>query len=262
VHARLPPPEHSTPGFGAPLQQPLLGPITEREATAASRARKARHRVSRQGQTGLHAQWNRLREQLQPASQRNPDHTTTCHTARARHTHYTLGPPHPFPCSSQHLSSHLCGGGDVGAYHSATGAIKSALKYVRPDAHWIARRLVTAGGKRIKMRPLGTVVTSRYYVRNETTARLRVQRAPNQHEPCRPVRISEALHSQLTGRTGNPAQSSSAGYPLAACRIQPVAVRAARKFVVHERPFSGAALPHRAQRSPSASCRPACISNK
>jgi hypothetical protein len=48
---------------------------------------------------------------------------------------------------------------DVGAFHSATGAIESALKYASPDAHWIARRLATAGGKRLKMRPLGTVVT-------------------------------------------------------------------------------------------------------
>jgi hypothetical protein len=47
----------------------------------------------------------------------------------------------------------------VGAFHNATGAIESVLKYVSPDAHWIARHLVTAGGKRIKMRLLGTVVT-------------------------------------------------------------------------------------------------------
>jgi hypothetical protein len=42
----------------------------------------------------------------------------------------------------------------VGTSHSATGAIESALKYESPDAHCIARRLETAGGKRIKMRPL------------------------------------------------------------------------------------------------------------
>jgi hypothetical protein len=35
----------------------------------------------------------------------------------------------------------------VGTSHSATGAIESALKYVSPDAHWIAHRLATAGGK-------------------------------------------------------------------------------------------------------------------
>jgi hypothetical protein len=34
--------------------------------------------------------------------------------------------------------------------HSATGAIESALKYVSPDAHWIARRMATAGGKTYK----------------------------------------------------------------------------------------------------------------
>jgi hypothetical protein len=38
----------------------------------------------------------------------------------------------------------------VGTSHSATGAIESALKYVSPDAHWIARRLATAGGKTYK----------------------------------------------------------------------------------------------------------------
>jgi hypothetical protein len=70
----------------------------------------------------------------------------------------------------------------VGASHSATSAIESELKYVSPDAHCIERRLVTAGGKRIKMRLLGTVVTSRYYVYIETTASLHVQRTLNQHE--------------------------------------------------------------------------------
>jgi hypothetical protein len=38
----------------------------------------------------------------------------------------------------------------VGTSHSATGAIESALKHVSPDAHWIARRLATAGGKTYK----------------------------------------------------------------------------------------------------------------
>jgi hypothetical protein len=50
----------------------------------------------------------------------------------------------------------------VGAFYSATGAIESALKYVSPDANWIARRLATAGGKHIKTRLLGTVVTDRF----------------------------------------------------------------------------------------------------
>jgi hypothetical protein len=79
----------------------------------------------------------------------------------------------------------------VGTSHSATGAIKSALKYVSPDAHWIARRLVTAGGKLIKVRPLSTransydqlpVATTCYYI-CETTARLRVQRSPTSKRP-------------------------------------------------------------------------------
>jgi hypothetical protein len=96
----------------------------------------------------------------------------------------------------------------VGAFHSATGAIESAIRDVSPIAHWIALHLATAGGKRIKMRLLGTVITSRYYVYNETTARLCVQRAarllaprvPNQHELCRPVKISKALYSPLPQR--------------------------------------------------------------
>jgi transposase-like protein len=47
----------------------------------------------------------------------------------------------------------------VGTSHSATGAIESALEYVSPDAHCIVRRLATAGGKRIKMRPLSAIDT-------------------------------------------------------------------------------------------------------
>jgi hypothetical protein len=47
-----------------------------------------------------------------------------------------------------------------GTSHGATGAIESGLKYVSPDAHWIARRLATAGGKRIKTRPLSTAATT------------------------------------------------------------------------------------------------------
>jgi hypothetical protein len=69
----------------------------------------------------------------------------------------------------------------VGAFHSATGTIESALRNVSPDAHWIAGCLATAGGKRIKLRLLGmadTVVTSRHYVYNKTTASLCDQRSP------------------------------------------------------------------------------------
>jgi hypothetical protein len=43
------------------------------------------------------------------------------------------------------------------------------------------------------------VVTSRYYVYKKT-ASLRVQRSLNQHELCRPAKISEALHSPLLQR--------------------------------------------------------------
>jgi hypothetical protein len=58
----------------------------------------------------------------------------------------------------------------VGTSHSATGAIESALKYVSPDAHWIARRLATAGGKRIKMRPLSAIDTDYAFTQTETSA--------------------------------------------------------------------------------------------
>jgi hypothetical protein len=51
------------------------------------------------------------------------------------------------------------------------------------DAHWIAGHLVTAGGKRIKMRLLDTVITSHYYVFNETTTRLHVQWSPTSERP-------------------------------------------------------------------------------
>jgi hypothetical protein len=97
-------------------------------------------------------------------------------------------------------------------------------------------------------------------IANQWATRLLTQRAPNQHELCQPVKISEALYSPLPQGTGNPAQSS-ASYTLAARRIQPVAIQALQHLVVHKWPFSGPALPHRMQRSPCAS-RPACISNK
>jgi hypothetical protein len=71
----------------------------------------------------------------------------------------------------------------VGAFHSATGTIESTLKNVSPDAHWIARRLATAGSKHIKMRLLGTVVTSRYYVYNKTAASLCAQQSPISKQP-------------------------------------------------------------------------------
>jgi hypothetical protein len=92
-------------------------------------------------------------------------------------------------------------------------------------------------------------------IADQRSARLLDQRAPNQHELCRPAKISEALHSPLLQRTGNPAQRSSAGYPLAARRVQPATVRAFRYLVAHNRPFPRPALPRRLQRSPPASCR-------
>jgi hypothetical protein len=53
-------------------------------------------------------------------------------------------------------------------------------------------------------------------------ARLLAQRAPNLHEPCQPVQISAVLNSCLPQCTGNSTQISSADYPLAARRIQPL----------------------------------------
>jgi hypothetical protein len=41
------------PGSGAPLQRPLLGPLAERENTAAPCAQQACHRVCLQGQASL-----------------------------------------------------------------------------------------------------------------------------------------------------------------------------------------------------------------
>jgi hypothetical protein len=58
VHASLPPSGHNAPGFGDPLQRPLPGPVTQREDTATYRAPEDRHCVSRQGEAGLHLQWN------------------------------------------------------------------------------------------------------------------------------------------------------------------------------------------------------------
>jgi hypothetical protein len=137
----------------------------------------------------------------------------------------------------------------VGTSHSATGAIESVLKYVSPDAHWIVRHLVTAGGKRIKTRPLSTAaanpVTNHYQSLlhcNETTARLRVQRSPtSKHpstcpasaEPARALPTSANLRgASSTADTcaGNPAQIRSASY-----RLLPAESSLLRsgKFVIH-----------------------------
>jgi hypothetical protein len=76
----------------------------------------------------------------------------------------------------------------VGASHTATSAIQSALKNVSPDTHWIAHHLVTAGSKRIKMRLLGTADT----VDNTPSARqqelyLCSVRRPASSQSTRPV---------------------------------------------------------------------------
>jgi hypothetical protein len=105
----LSPPGHNALGFGAPLQRPLPGPVTEREDTATPRAWEVHRCVSQQGQAGLHPQ-DRSREQLQPASSNNPGCRTTSHAATALHKNYMLRSPHPFLCSLKHLSSHLRGG--------------------------------------------------------------------------------------------------------------------------------------------------------
>jgi hypothetical protein len=134
----------------------------------------------------------------------------------------------------------------VGTYHSATGAIESALKYV---SHWIARRPATAGRKCIKMRPLSTAATSpvtNHYQSllrcNKTTARLRVQRSPTSKHPSTcPASDEHALalptsanlrgaSSSADTRAGNPAQISSDSY-----RSLPAESSLLRsgKFVVH-----------------------------
>jgi hypothetical protein len=70
-------------------------------------------------------------------------------------------------------------------------------------------------------------------------ARVPAWRAPNLYQPCRPVPISEALHSRPPQHT-NPTQRNSADYPLAARRTSPVAVRAAPGNLPYTlRTFSG-----------------------
>jgi hypothetical protein len=125
VHARLPLSGPNALGFGVPVQRPLPSSVMEREYTATSHERKDRYCVRRQGQAGL--------QQLQPTLRCHPDRSTTCHVVTARHTHYAIWSPHPFPCLIQYISSHQSvGGGDVGASHSATCAIQSALKTAAP----------------------------------------------------------------------------------------------------------------------------------
>jgi hypothetical protein len=89
----------------------------------------------------------------------------------------------------------------VGASHSATGAIELALKYASPDVHWIARRLATAGGKRIKARPLSTAATSYQSLPLATTSTRRQQgyvssdRRPASAEPARALPTGRNLRS-------------------------------------------------------------------
>jgi hypothetical protein len=103
------------PGFGALLQRPLPGPVTEREDTAISRVRQAHHHVNRQGW-----QWD---HHLQPRSRRNLGHTTNRRATTAHRKNYTLRTPCRFPCSLQQLSDHLRGvWGDVGTAHIESSA--------------------------------------------------------------------------------------------------------------------------------------------
>jgi hypothetical protein len=83
--------------------------------------------------------------------------------------------------------------GPVRASHSATSAIESALKNVSPDAHWIVRCLVTAGGKRIKMRLLSTVVTTS--TTRQQQAYVSSNRQPASAEPTRALPTGKNLQS-------------------------------------------------------------------
>jgi hypothetical protein len=94
-----------------PLQRSLPVPVTESEDSATSGAREACHCVNRQGQASLHPQRDRPREQLQPASRNIPGHSTISHATTAINKNYTLRSSHSFPCSLQHLSNQLRGGG-------------------------------------------------------------------------------------------------------------------------------------------------------
>jgi hypothetical protein len=71
-----------------------------------------------------------------------------------------LWPPHPFPCSLQHLSSHLCGGwGWCGSLPQCNERYQIGIQNNSSNAHWVARHLVTAGGKSIKTWLRGMAVT-------------------------------------------------------------------------------------------------------
>jgi hypothetical protein len=97
----------------------------------------------------------------------------------------------------------------VGTSHSATDAIKSALKYVSPDDHWISRRLATASGKCIKMRPLSAVVTIQTSTES-ATSRYCTTSTSQQHSyvssDCRPARGSTTRRTcmSLAGRCKSP----------------------------------------------------------
>jgi hypothetical protein len=104
--------------------------------------------------------------------------------------------------------------------HSATGAIKSALKYVSPDAHWIARHLVTAGGKTYKNaalqrnrhrphRPFGPVLNQLPVT--TTTARQQHSYVPSDRRPARGSTPRRTCTS-LAGRWKSP--RSTRPYPL------------------------------------------------
>jgi hypothetical protein len=130
VNSRLPLTGRNASSLGTPLQRALQGPVTEREDTATSRARKTRHCVKRQGQACLHPQQDRQQKQLTPAGRNNPSHATT-----TSHNNYTLRSPRSFPRTLQSLSNHLCGGGDVGTSHSHTDKQTPCFHHSRADKH-------------------------------------------------------------------------------------------------------------------------------
>jgi hypothetical protein len=125
----------------------------------------------------------------------------------------------------------------VGTSHSATGAIEPALKYVSPDAHWIARHLATAGGKTYKNaapqrnqhRPHSAVTATSYYQLPLATASTSQQHSYPSSDR-RPARGSTTRRSctSLAGRYKSPRcliTSAATALPASAARSQSAAAR-------------------------------------
>jgi hypothetical protein len=175
---------------------------------------------------------------------------------------------------SKSLSDQRWGGYLCGSPHSAMRAIESALKNVSPDAHWIARHLATAGGKRIKMRLLSMAdtVDTTPSARQQELYLYSVRQPASSHATCaasaKPTRAlptgknlcsasftSAPVHQQPSAEKLDQLPTCCPPNP-ACCHLGALA------FSWHNRPFSGPAFPHRLQRLPSASCQPACIFNE